>query len=343
MKREILASLFLGSCLAVAPLRAQEPALDPQMKTVLDAYAALEPKPLERLSPEEARKEPGIDQAVARIMKAQGKTPEEVGTIVNSEVNLGSRVVKVRIYTPKGDGPFPVILYVHGGGWVVADLDTYDATPRALCNGAGAVVVSTHYRQAPEFKFPAAHEDVFGVYEWVLRNAVIIKGDPKRVAVVGESAGGNMAAAISLTAQEKRIPVPVYQVLIYPVADMSGTITPSKKDYVQARPLNTAMLDWFGKNLLSLPEEGKNPRLSLLLAGPALKGMPPTTIILAEIDPLRSDGESLAEALRAAGVKVKAKSFTGVTHEFFGMGAVLDKAKEAQALAAAELKSAFAP
>jgi acetyl esterase/lipase len=133
----------------------------------------------------------------------------------NTHVTLGDgRRVAVRIYTPKGDGPFPVILYIHGGGWVIADLDTYDSSPRALCNAAQAVVISTHYRQAPEFKFPASHDDVFAIYQWTLKNEEKRKYDSKRMAVVGESAGGNMAAAISLSAREKGLPIPLHQVLV---------------------------------------------------------------------------------------------------------------------------------
>ena len=204
------------------------------------------------------------------------------------------------------------------------------------------MVVSTHYRQAPEHHFPASHKDVFGIYQWVVANTGKLKTDSKRVAVVGESAGGNMAMAICMMAKETGMQLPVHQVLVYPVADMSGTPTPSKAENAEARPLNKAMLDWFGKQLLAKPEDAKNPRLSLLLAGDELKGLPPATIILAQIDPLRSEGEALAKALKDVGVKVNVKTFDGVTHEFFGMAAVVDKAKEAQSLAAADLKSAFA-
>ncbi len=314
---------------------------DPQMKAVLDAHASLDPKPIASLSPEEARKQPSIDQGVAKVMKEQGKKPEEVGDIDNREVKIASGDVKVRIYSPKGDGPFPVILYIHGGGWVIADLDTYDATPRALANAVNAVVVSTHYRQAPEHKFPAAHEDVFGVYQWLVANSGKLNIDSKKIAVVGESAGGTMAAAVSMMAKEKGILLPVHQVLVYPVADMTGAPAPSLEENAQAKPLNKAMLSWFGKHLLATPADAKNPRLSLLLAGDELKGLPSTTIILAQIDPLRSGGEALAKALQEAGVKVNLKSYDGVTHEFFGMGAVVDKAKEAVGVAAADLKAAF--
>ncbi|HEV7867658.1 MAG TPA: alpha/beta hydrolase [Chthoniobacteraceae bacterium] len=316
---------------------------DPQMKAVLDALAALNPKPIETLSPEEARKQPTIADAAMQVMKDRGiKGPEAVGEVKDTiEIELSDHQLDARIYMPKGDGPFPIILYIHGGGWVIADLNVYDATPRALCNLTGAVVVSTHYRQAPEHKFPAAHQDVFGAYQWVLGNAGKIKGDAKRVAVVGESAGGNMAAAICMMAKEKGIQMPVHQVLVYPVADVTKMDTPSYVENAEAKPLGKAGMEWFGKHTLANPEDAKNPRLSLLLAGEELKGLPPATIILAQIDPLRSEGEVLARALTDAGVKVNLKSFDGVTHEFFGLGAVVDKAKEAQAIVGADLTAAF--
>lgn len=340
MKTPLL-SVVVASALAVVAQGQQGAMPDPQMKAVLDAHASLNPKPIETLSPEEARKQPAMDKAVMKVMKEQDKKPEKVEDIDNTEVKLASGDVKVRIYKPKGDGPFPTILYIHGGGWVIADLDTYDATPRGLCNATNAVVVSTHYRQAPEHKFPASHEDVFGVYQWLVNNTAKLKIDSKKVAVVGESAGGNMATAISMMAKEKGFHMPVHQVLVYPVADMTGTPAPSVTENATAKPLNKAMLDWFGKHLMKTPDDAKNPRLSLLLAGEELNGMPPTTIILAQIDPLRSGGEALAQALTDAGVKVNLKTYGGVTHEFFGMGAVVDKAKEAMGVAAADLKAAF--
>ncbi len=336
-----LISFVAASALAVAAQGQQGAPPDPQMKAVLDAHASLGPKPIETLSPEEARKQPGVNKAVMKLMKEQGKKPETVEDIDDREVKLEGGNVKVRIYTPKGDGPFPVILYIHGGGWVIADLDTYDATPRALANAVNAVVVSTHYRQAPEYKFPASHEDVFGVYQWVVGNTGKLKTDSKKVGIVGESAGGNMAAAVCLMAKEKGMQMPVYEVLVYPVVDMTGAPAPSVEENAMAKPLNKATLEWFGKHLMKTPADAKDPRLSLVLAGDALKALPPTTIILAQIDPLRSGGEALAKLLTDAGVKVNLKTYDGVSHEFFGMGAVVDKAKEAVGVAAADLKTAF--
>ncbi|MDP9292669.1 MAG: alpha/beta hydrolase [Verrucomicrobiota bacterium] len=342
--KKYLILIAAGCLLALAiPARAQQGAPpDPQMKAVLDELASLGGKPVATLSPEEARKQPSPADAVAALMKKQNKKgPEPVGDVDNTKVTVGDHSVPVRIYTPKGDGPFPVIFYIHGGGWVIADLDTYDASPRALANAVGAIVVSTHYRQAPEFKFPAAHEDVFGVYQWVLKNDDKRKYDSKRIAIVGESAGGNMAAAVCLMAKEKGVQLPLVQVLVYPIADMTDMDSPSYRENAEAKPLNKAMMQWFGKHTLAKPEDAKNPLLSLALAGDALKGLPPATIINAQIDPLASDGDKLTKALTAAGVKVNHKMYDGVTHEFFGMGAVVDKAKDAEQFAAADLKAAF--
>lgn len=313
---------------------------DPQMQTVLDALATLNPKPLNELSATDARKQPGPADAVKKVMKSQGKVPEGVATIDDIKIKLSSGDIDARVYRPEGDGPFPVILYIHGGGWVIADLDTYDAAPRALANGAQALVISADYRKAPEHKFPAAHEDCYGAYQWVLANAGQYKGDAKRVALVGESAGGNMANAVSIMAQAQGIQMPVHQVLVYPVADVSMD-TPSYRENAKAKPLNAPMMKWFFDQTLSNPSvDSTDPKIAPLRAK-TLKGLPSTTIITAQIDPLRSEGEALAKKLEADGVKVTYRNFDGVTHEFFGMGAVVDKSKEAVALAVGNLKEAF--
>lgn len=310
------------------------------MQDVLDELAALGGKPIEQLTPLEARRQPTPTDAVKALLKKKGKeiTPEPVAAVEDKYITGPGGDIAIRIYTPEGRGPFPVIVYIHGGGWVIADLDVYDSSPRALANAAKAIVVSTHYRLAPENPFPASHEDVFAAYQWVRENAVSFGGDSDRIAVAGESAGGNMAAAVSLMAREQNVPLPVHQVLIYPVAgtDMG---TPSFQEHADAKPLNKAMMEWFGKHELQSPQDKKDPRIDLLNAN--LKGLPSATIITAEIDPLRSGGKSLAEKLEAAGVEVDYKNYEGVTHEFFGMGAVLNEAKDATKLAARNLAKAF--
>ncbi|MDB6175337.1 MAG: Alpha/beta hydrolase [Chthoniobacteraceae bacterium] len=328
--------------LALPAMAQQGAPPDPQMKAVLDELAALGGKPIETLSPDKARQQPTPADAVMKLMKKQDKKgPEPVGEVDDTSIAIGDHKVKVRVYSPKGKGPFPVILYIHGGGWVIADLDTYDATPRALCNLVNAIVISTEYRHAPEHKFPAAHEDVFAVYQAVLKNGWKRNYDSKQIAIVGESAGGNMAAAVCLMAKERGVEMPLAQILVYPVADVTDMDTPSYKENAEAKPLNKPMMEWFGKHTVANPEDKKNPYLSPALAGNALKGLPPATIINAQIDPLKSDGDKLAKAFTDAGVKVNHKIYNGVTHEFFGMSAVVDKAKEAQEFAATDLKAAF--
>ena len=338
------ATVITSTCFAQAPMKTEmetgtSGTPDKQMETVLGALRSLGGKPIETLDAVEARQQPSPADAVEQVLKAEKKStkPEPVGEVSNKSITGPGGPIKIRIYTPKGPGPFPIVLYIHGGGWVLADLDTYDASPRAIANAAGAVVVSTDYRHAPENKFPAAHDDVYAAYQWVLANAASIKGDPKRVAVVGESAGGNMAAATAIRARDQHIQMPVRMVLIYPVANFASG-TPSQNENTRAIPLNTAMLPWFYSKYLK-PGDGDNPQFSISRGD--LKGLPPTTLITAQIDPLRSDGQVLLYKLKAAGDDVNYKNYDGVTHEFFGMGAVLDKAKDAVALVATDLKKSF--
>ncbi len=344
MKTRFLIPPLAAVSLTFAPslLTAQEMAKpDSQMQAVLDELAGLGGKPIETLTAEEARKQPTPADAVKKILLKQGKAlPEKVDKVDDVTISLSGHSLDGRVYKPEGAGPFPVILYIHGGGWVIADLDTYDSTPRALANAVGAVVVSTHYRQAPEHKFPAAHEDVFGAYQWTLQNAQKWGGDTKKVAVVGESAGGNMAATVCFMAQDKGMQMPVHQVLVYPVADTKMD-TPSYKENATAKPLNAAMMKWFADQTFAKKEDAADPKVALLQAK-TLKGLPPVTIVTAQIDPLRSEGEALAEKFKADGVPVAYRNYDGVTHEFFGMGAVVDKAKEAVGFVAGELKTSFA-
>lgn len=339
-----LATLLAVSGIACAPLTAQSAAPakpNSQMQAVLDKLGTLGGKPIESLSPEDARKQPTPADAVMTILKEQNKdAPEKVGKTDDVTIELGNGDIKGRIYKPEGDGPFPMILYIHGGGWVIADLDTYDSSARALTNGAGSIVVSIHYRQAPEHKFPAAHEDAYGAYQWVLKNGHRWGGNTKNVAVVGESAGGNLAAAVCIMAQAEGIQAPVHQVLVYPIAD-TRMDTPSYVENANAKPLSAAMMKWFLDHALAKPEDASDSKVALLQAK-TLKGLPAATIVTAQIDPLRSEGEALAKKLTADGVEVAYKNYDGVTHEFFGMGAVVDEAKEANAFVCSNLKAAFA-
>ena len=315
---------------------------EPNMQKVLDALGTLGGKPMESLTPAEARKQPTPADAVKKVLQQANKStePEAVGDVKHMSIKGKHGDIPLHVYTPKGKGPFPIMVYYHGGGWVIADTKTYDASPRALANGAEAIMVAVDYHRAPEFKFPAAPDDAFTAYEWVLEHASEINGDAKRVAVGGESAGGNLATVVTMMAREKGVAMPVYQLLVYPVTD-NAFDTPSYVANTAAKPLNKPMMQWFFKNYLAKAEDGNNPYVSPLKAK-SLKGLPPATVITVEIDPLMSEGKAYADRLKADGVAVNYKNYSGITHESFGMAAVVPLAKEAQALASADLKKAFA-
>ena len=335
MKRTLLfASLLAGAALAAA-----SPNSD--MKAVLDKLASMNPKPLPQLTAAEARKGPTPADAVKALLEARGKSiePEPVAKVQDLQISGAEGQIPARIYTPEGKGPMPVVVYFHGGGWVIANTDVYDSSPRALANLAKAIVVSVDYRQAPEHKFPAAHEDAFAAWQWALKNASSFGGDPARVAVAGESAGGNLAAAVSLMARDRKAQMPVAELLVYPIAGYDFE-TPSYEENATAKPLDKAGMQWFYQQYLNTPKDAQDPRISLVKAD--LHGLPPTTLITAQIDPLRSEGQLLATNLEKAGVKVESKNYDGVTHEFFGMGAVVAEAKDAEQFGAGGLKKAFA-
>ena len=325
---------------SVALFAASQPGAKPDadMQAVLDQLAKLGGKPIETLTPAAARKQPTPADAVKALLKAQGKpiTPEPVGKVADRMIKGAAGQIPAKIYSPAGSGPFAVLVYFHGGGWVIGSPLVYDATPRALVNLVNCVVVSVDYRLAPEHKFPAAHEDAFAAYQWALQNAASINGDPARVAVGGESAGGNLAVSVAMDARDRKVSMPKHMMVVYPIAG-GETNTASYGENATAKPLNKAMMEWFFKHYLRSPKDAQDPHINLVAAN--LKGLPPATVITAEIDPLRSEGQQLAERLKGAGVSVEARDYTGVTHEFFGMSAVVAKAKQAQQVAADGLKS----
>lgn len=311
---------------------------EPHMQKVLDALASLGGKPIETLSPEEARKQPTPADAVKKVLTDMGKStaPEPGVTVKDMTIKGPNGDIPIHVYTPEGAGPFPVMVYYHGGGFVIADTKTYDASPRALAKMSKAIMVSVDYHRAPENKFPAAPTDAYAAYEWTLAHAGEINGDPKRVAVGGESAGGNLATVVSMMARDKKAQLPLMQLLVYPVVsdDMS---TPSYVQNADAKPLNKPMMAWFFKHYGADPTSP----YALPLKAPSLQGLPPATVIAAEIDPLLSEGKAYADRLKKEGVTVSYKEYKGVAHEFFGMGAVVPRAKEAEQFAADALTKAF--
>lgn len=320
---------------------------DSDMADVLTSLNKLGGKPIETLSAAEARKQPTPTDAVNALLRDDGKDPEKLKAAMkvsthNVSYPTEGGMQKSRIYMPEAaresDEPAPVIVYYHGGGWVIADIDVYDNSARSIAAKTGAIVYSVEYRKGPENKFPAAHNDAFAAYKQVLKDAEKFGGDPKLVAVMGESAGGNLAANVAMMARDAGVQAPVHMALIYPVAgaDMD---TESYRDSANAKPLNKPMMQWFVKNALPSKATAKDPRIDLVNAD--LRNLPDATIVNAEIDPLRSEGELLAERLEKAGGDVDQKTYEGVTHEFFGMNAVVGDAESAQDMVAANLKAAF--
>lgn len=311
------------------------------MQAVLDELKALKAKPVSMLSVAEARMQASPADAAKLVQLQKKVSGEPEAPVMTKDIAIPTAAgnLPARVYTPEGKGPFPVIVYFHGGGWVIADLNVYDASPRALSANTGAVVVSVDYRHAPESKFPAAHEDAWASYTWIVENAGSLNGDSKRIAVAGESAGGNLAANVALDARDKKVTQPVYQLLVYPVAgnDME---TPSYQENAKAMPLGKKDMAWFVDHVFADKSQTSDPRLNLV-GRTDLKGVAPATVVTAQIDPLRSEGQTYAKHLEDAGVKVKAKTYDGVTHEFFGMGAVVPEAREAMDLASSDLKAAF--
>lgn len=321
------------------------PKPDAPMQKVLDVLQDdLGVVPYETLSPQEARRQPTPADAVKKILadKADGKDPTLGVATLDLTIPGPAGPIPARLYGPRTeeapDELLPVVVYWHGGGWVIADLDVYDASPRGIAKFADCIVVSCHYRQAPEDKFPAAHEDAFAAYRWVVENAQTFGGDPRKIAVMGESAGGNLACATAIRARDEGVAEPVHMALVYPVAG-ADTDTPSYRENAEAKPLNKALMQWFVGHVFEDPSQVQDPRINLVEAD--LHGLPSATIVLAEIDPLRSEGEQLADRLEQAGVDVNHKVFHGSTHEFFGMALVVPDAAVAQQMVAHDLKKAF--
>lgn len=312
----------------------------PEMQVIIEKLSSYGDQPIETLSATDARKNHTPTDAVMDVAKQNNlAVPMPEVDTTGKDIDADNVKVHLRIYTPKvGKGPYPLIVYYHGGGFVIANVDVYNASAQALAEQVGAIVVSVAYRLAPENKFPTAHNDAFAAYEWAVKNAVDLKADPAKIAVAGESAGGNLAANVSIMARNKHIMLPVHEVLIYPIAQADMN-TESYKMYANAKPLNKAMMGWFTEKYLNSMIEAQDAKISLVNAN--LRGLPSTTIITAEIDPLHDDGIMLADKLKAAGVKVDLKNYEGVTHEFFGMSLLVPEAKAAQAYVANQLKAAF--
>lgn len=305
--------------------------LDPQAKFVLQQLEAAGAPPMETLTPEQAR--------ASSDFSLLAGAPEEVAKVENRKIPVSDGNIQIRIYTPDGEGPFPVLVYYHGGGWVIGDLDTVDVPCRMLANRANCVVVSVDYRLAPEHKFPTAAEDSYAAVQWVAENAAEINVDSSRIAVGGDSAGGNLAAVTALMAKDKGGPNLSYQLLFYPVTNHSFD-TASYTENADGYLLTKNTMVWFWNHYLRNDEDGKNPYASPLRAED-LTGLPPALVITAGFDPLRDEGEAYASRLKEAGIPVEATRYEGMIHGFFWMPGILEQARNVIEQAANGLKEAF--
>jgi acetyl esterase len=296
--------------------------VDPVVLEWLEKIAAERGAPLETLPPEEAR------IAAADGLKSGAGEPEPVARIEDLRIPGPEGEIPIRVYTPEAAAPRPGMVYFHGGGWVVCDLDTHDVVCRAIARRAGAVVVAVDYRLGPEHKFPAAVTDAYAATVWVSANAEHLGIDPRRISVGGDSAGGNLSAVISILSRERNGPAIALQALVYPVTDLSSFDTPSYDEFAEGHQLSKAMMIWFRQHYLDSPEDGRSPYASPLLAED-LSGLPPALILTAECDPLRDEGEAYAKRLREVGVATTCTRYSGMIHPFFSLSGVIPRALDA--------------
>lgn len=306
--------------------------LDPQAQMLLDQLAMLGGKETYEQTPQEAR------EAMRSMIGLLGEG-EPVASVESRRISGSGGEIPVRVYTPQGTAPFPLLVFFHGGGWVVGDIDTHDGLCRSLANGAGCVVASVDYRLAPEHPFPAAPEDCYAATQWVAENVASLHGDPAHIAVGGDSAGGNLAAVVSLMARDRGGPALDFQLLIYPATDLRMQ-SPSIDENAEGYMLTKRSMLWYRGHYLASDADITNPLASPLLAE-NLSGLPPALIITAEYDPLRDEGEQYAQRLTSAGVPVTISRYSGMIHGFLSMAALLDQGKAALAQSCQALRTAF--
>jgi acetyl esterase len=266
--------------------------------------------------------------------------PQPVTSVVDRSIPGVDGELPVRIYAPDGPRPMPALVFFHGGGWVVGSLNTHDVLCRALANGGGCIVVSVDYRLAPEHKFPAAIDDCEAATRWVHANAQSLGIDTGRIAVGGDSAGGNLAAAVALALRDSGGPSLAYQLLIYPVTDHNYD-TDSYRTNGEGYRLTLAAMQYYWNHYLRAASDADNQRASPLRARD-LRGLPPAFVATAEFDPLLSEGRAYADRLGEAGVAVEYCEYPGLVHGFAAQGGVVDRAREAIDELAAALNRAFA-
>jgi acetyl esterase len=266
---------------------------------------------------------------------------EPVGAVDEFELPGPDGPVAVRLYTPEAAGPHPVLVFVHGGGWVRGDLDTHDNVCRALCARAGCAVLSVDYRRAPEHPFPAALEDCYAALEWTAEHAGRLTLDPDRIAVGGDSAGGNLSAGLALMARDRDGPALARQLLIYPaVASPELQSFDSYEENAFGYLLERPGIEWYYERYAPSPAQARNEYLAPLLASD-LSGLPPATVVTAGFDPLRDEGIEYADRLAADGVDVEHRHYEGMIHAFVSLPEAMSAGDEALSAMAGDLRAAF--
>ena len=311
-------------------------ALDPQVKAVLELVAKAGRPAYHTLSPKEAR------QLFIETRPASTPTPPEIGSVRNVVAETPQGAIPLRVYRPAGlpdATSLPAYVYFHGGGWVIGDLETHDVLCRQITAAAEVAVIAVDYRMAPEHKFPGAVDDAWAATRWVVANAGRLGVDPTRIAVGGDSAGGNLAAVVALMARDAGAPSIAFQVLLYPVTDV-GTETGSYRAFAEGYMLSRDAMKWFFDHYLKSADDAKDWRVAPLRAT-SLAGLPPALIVTAGFDPLRDEGEAYARALREAGVRVDYICYGGMIHGFVPMGRLIETGNRAVAHIAASLREAL--
>ncbi|MFP5072632.1 alpha/beta hydrolase [Pseudonocardia nantongensis] len=305
--------------------------LDPAVASLLDGLGQQGFQSFEKIGVEATR------QTLDTLVGLQNPA-RDVAAI--TEVPYGSDPEqRARVYLPPGDGPFPVVLYVHGGGFVGGGLDVVDERARALALDVGAVVVSATYRRAPENRFPAAHDDAYAALQWTAKEITAHGGDAGRIAVMGDSAGANLAAAAVIRARDAGEPAVRAQVLLYPLVDPAAD-TPSRRAFAEGYLIHLDALAWFGSQYVTGPADVADPRLALDRND--LAGLPPTLVVTTEYDTLRDEGEAFAESLRAAGNEVRATRIDGLVHALYWASGAVPRSAEIHTEAVEHLRANLA-
>ncbi|MBG98760.1 MAG: hypothetical protein CMN58_00265 [Solibacterales bacterium] len=307
--------------------------LDPDVERLLHRFVLAGRPSLHTLTPEQARAN------TRALMDLRGNSVA-VGSVENTMLPGPAGKIPIRIYRPAGKGPFPLLIYYHGGGWVLCDLDTHDNTCRIFCALAQCVTVSVDYRLAPEHKFPAAVDDCYAALEYLAKDAIQMGADPLRLAVGGDSAGGNLAAVVAQLARDRGGPVLSHQLLLYPIMDTLSFNTMSYKKFAKGYFLEKAGMEWFCEHYLNDPSDAADPRTSPLLSKD-LTRLPAAQIATAGFDPLRDEGAAYARRLKEAGIPVDYICYGEIIHGFAGMVGVIPSAKKAMAEIAERLRQAL--